>query len=156
MPIIALIKFFFFFFPGLELISSWLIAFLTMWYTGRCWLFLLVAAFVRASDRNTGWCSHIDHPEEINHRDSDILKKSRDKWATITELNKYCIFLILDVVCMAFLKIKLQFMCLTDYTCRSAVALEAQMWACGRTKLYLPSLTVGLCDQYHSIHAAWT
>lgn len=73
-----------------------MIAFLTMWYTGPCWLSVLAAAFVHASDRNTGWRSHIDHPEEINHKDSDILEKSRDKRATIIELNKYCIFFFLN------------------------------------------------------------
>lgn len=66
-------------------------AFLTMWHTGPCWLSVLAAAFVHSSDRNTGWRSHIDRPEETTHRDSDTLEKSGDKQATIIELKK-CIF----------------------------------------------------------------
>lgn len=73
-------------------------AFLTMLHTGPCWASVLAAAFVHSSDRNTGWRSHTDHPEETNHMDSDILGKSGDKQATIIELKKYCIFFMLDVV----------------------------------------------------------
>lgn len=75
-----------------------MIAFITMWYTGPCWLSVLAAAFVHSSDRNTGWRLHIDHPEETNHRDSDILAKSRDKGVTIIELNKYCIIILYNIV----------------------------------------------------------
>lgn len=75
-----------------------MIAFLTMWYTGPCWLSVLAAAFVHSSDRNTGWRSHIDHPEGTNHRDSDILEKSRDKRVKIIKLKKYCMTKLYNIV----------------------------------------------------------